>query len=88
MKPDADAGPAELDGESHLAHLHAPADVVGLHFFGAASLHARGFMGHARIREGTAHHARPAQLIRLKRRSGANIRLRVEAQPEKLEGLA
>ena len=65
--------------------LHAAADVVGLHFLGAAPFDARRLVGHARIREGPPHHARPGELLRLERRRGADIRLGVEAQAQHLE---
>ena len=59
MEPDADARPAEFNGEPDLALLHAPADVVGFYFFGTPALHAGRFMRHARVGKCAAHHARP-----------------------------
>ena len=67
-KPHADAGPAELDGETRPRRLDSAADVVGLHLFGAAAMYARRFMRHARIGKRAAHHARPRQLDPVRRR--------------------
>ena len=49
---------------------------------------AGGFVRHARIGEGAAHHARPRQLLRLESGRRADVRLRIEAQPHHLEHLA
>src|SRR5262249_29214641 len=86
--PHADARASELDGKADLAHFHAPADVVGFDLFSAASFNAGGFVGHTWIGERTANHAWPYQFVRLKCRSGADIRLGIEAQTHHLENLA
>jgi len=58
-KPDADARPPELDGESDLADLHASTDIVRFYFLRAAALYAGRFMRDARVGEGAPHHPRP-----------------------------
>ena len=87
-EPHTDAGPAEFDGEADFAFLHAAADVVGLHFFGAAAMHAGRFMRHARIGKRPAHNARPNQFIGLECGRGANVGLGIEAQAQHLKHLA
>ena len=84
-KPHADAGAAELDGESDFADFHASADIVGLHFFRAAPVHAGRFMRNARIGEGPAHDARPCELVRLERGGRADIGFGIEAQAQRLK---
>ena len=84
----ADAGPAQFDGEADLADADAVGDVVGLHLLGAAARDAGGFMGHARVGEGAAHHARPFQLVGLEGGGGADIGLRLEADAEIGQGAA
>ena len=85
MEAHAHAGPAKFDGEAGFATLHPATHVIGLHFLGAPALDAGGFMGHARIGEGAAHHPRPRQFLGLERRGGTNIRLRVKAQAHHLK---
>ena len=80
---DAHAGTPKLDREADIARTNPPGDVVGFHFFRAASLDTGGLVRHARIRERAADDARPGQLIRLEGRGRTDVRLRLEANPHR-----
>jgi hypothetical protein len=55
-----------------------PVTSVGFDFFRAAPLDARGFVRHARIREGAVDAARPGQLVRFE---GVNFADFLRRQP-------
>jgi len=86
-EPDADAGPAELDCESYLAPLHAPAHIVV--FTSSVRAPARLYYSCGTRGSENARRTTRGQLSSSGSNAAwGNIRLRVESQPEKLEGLA
>ena len=86
-EPNANPRPAELDGEAHLADIHAASHVVCLDFFGAAAFDAGRFVRHARIGKRPPHDARPHELVGLESGRRADVRLRIESHPHRLEHL-
>src|SRR5688572_19554082 len=86
--PDADAWASELNREAGLTGLHAATDIVGLHFFRAASFDTGRLMRHAGIGKRPADDARPRELIGLERGGRADIGLWIEAEPQHLKNFA
>ena len=82
----ADRGPAELHDEPGLARLHAMGHVVGLHLFGAAAVDPGALVRGGHVRERTPDDARPDELVGLEGGGRTDVGLRIEAEPEPVEG--